>query len=56
MVDFWWQILCHIFSRKNRLKSFVTENFTTFFTSRKDICHLELTLGESSPKKRRINF
>ena len=28
---------------------FVTENFSTFFTARKDICHLELTLGASSP-------
>ena len=31
----------------------VTENFTTFFTSRKEICHLELTLGESSPDLQR---
>ena len=29
---------------------FVTENFTTFFTARKDICPLELTLGASSPE------
>ena len=28
----------------------VTKNFTTFLTSRKEIYHLELTLGESSPK------
>ena len=28
---------------------FVTESFTTFFTARKEICHLELTLGASSP-------
>ena len=25
--------------------NFVTENFTTFFTGRTSICHLELTLG-----------
>ena len=30
---------------------FVTENFTTFFTARIEICHLELTLGASSPKQ-----
>ena len=35
--------------RKKGLK-FVTENVTTFFTARKEICHLELTLGASSPK------
>ena len=35
--------------RKIGLK-FVTENFTTFSTARKEICHLELTLGASSPK------
>ena len=46
-VDFWWQISCQFSPGKIGLK-FVTENFTTFFTSRKDICHLELTLGESS--------
>ena len=28
----------------------VTENFPTFFTAREEICHLELTLGASSPK------
>ena len=28
---------------------FVTGNFATFFTARKEICHLELTLGASSP-------
>ena len=38
------------FPRRKRLK-FVTENFTTFFTARKEICHLELTLGPSLPKK-----
>ena len=37
-----------IFSRKIGFK-FVTENFTAFFTASKDICHLELTLGASSP-------
>ena len=37
------------FPRKNRLEFFVTENFTTLFTARKDICHLELTPGASSP-------
>ena len=31
--------------------TFVTKNFTTFFTARKEICHLELTLGESSPTR-----
>ena len=31
--------------------TFVTENFTTFVTARKEICHMELTLGASSPKK-----
>ena len=29
---------------------FVTENLTTFFTARKDICHLELAVGTFSPK------
>ena len=28
----------------------MTENFTTFLTARQQICHLELTLGASSPK------
>ena len=49
MLDFWWQIFCR-FSPGKRGVKFVTENFTTFFTSRKEICHLELTLRESSPK------
>ena len=44
-----------IFPRKMGLK-FVIENFTTFFTSRKEICHLELTLGESSPKESANRF
>ena len=29
--------------------NFVTENFTTFFTARKEICQMELTLGAFSP-------
>ena len=49
MVDFWWQIFCQFSPGKIGVK-FDTENFTTFFTARKDICHLELTLGTSSPK------
>ena len=36
------------FPQKIGLK-FVTENFTIFFTARKEICHLELSLGASSP-------
>ena len=39
-----------IFPRKKIGLNFVTENFTTFFAARKEICHLELTLGASSPK------
>ena len=38
-----------IFPRKMGLR-FGTENFTTFFTAREEICHLELTLGASSSK------
>ena len=37
------------FPLKNRLE-FVTKSFTTF-TARKEMCHLELTLGASSPNK-----
>ena len=48
MVDFGWQI----FSKEKRV---VTANFTTFFTARKDMCHLELTLGAFSPKKEQQN-
>ena len=39
-----------IFPRKIGLK-FVTKNFTTFFTARKETGHLDLTLGASLPKK-----
>ena len=49
MVDFWWQMFSLFSTRENA--EFFTENFTTFFTTRKDICHLELTLGVSSSKK-----
>ena len=48
MEDFWWKILCRFSSGKLGLK-LVTENSTTFFTVGKEICHLELTLGASSP-------
>ena len=49
----WWILLANFkaqFFPVNLGLKFVTENFTTFFTSRKKICHLELTLGSSSPK------
>ena len=49
VMDFWWQVFCWFSPGRKGLK-FVTENFTTFFTSREENCHLELTLGESSPK------
>ena len=43
----WWifggQIFCRFYPRKMGL-NFVTENFTTIFTARKEICHLELAL------------
>ena len=45
-----WEKFLSIFPRKIGL-TFVTENLTTFFTARKEICHLELTLGASSPNK-----
>ena len=35
VVDFWWQIFCRISLGKIGFK-FVTENFTTFFTARKE--------------------
>ena len=37
-----------IFSRKKSFK-LVTENFTTILHFKKEICHLELTLQDSSP-------
>ena len=40
------------FPKKKGLQ-FVTDNFTTFFTSRKELYHLELTLEDSS--RRRAN-
>ena len=42
-------ILSGNFSQEKRL-TFVTEDFTTFFTTRTESCDLELTLGASSPK------
>ena len=48
-----YQIFCQFSPGKIGLK-FVTENFTTFFTARKEICHLELTLGAFAPNKLRI--
>ena len=54
----WWIFggkTCVDFPRE-KMKS-VTENFTTFFTSRQEIRHLELTLGASSPNNSpRISF
>ena len=48
----WWifggKFSLSIFPRKWGL-NFNTENFTTFFTGRKESCHPELTLGASSP-------
>ena len=50
-MDFWWQMFCQFSPGKKKPElKFVTGNFTTFFTARKEICHLELTLGASSPK------
>ena len=49
VVDFWWQISGSL-PRKNRLQMFVTENFTTFFTTSKEICHLDFALGAFSRK------
>ena len=48
LVDFWWQIFCQFSPGKVGLK-FVTENFTEFFTAKKNICHLELALGAFLP-------
>ena len=48
MADFWWQSFCQFSPGKLGL-NFVTENFATFFTARKEIYHLELNLGASSP-------
>ena len=50
VVDFWWQIFCQFSPREIGLKH-DTESFTTFFTVRKEIYHLDLTLGASSPIK-----
>ena len=47
MVDFWWQIFCQLSPGKIGLK-FVTENFTAFFSARKEICHLQIALEASS--------
>ena len=35
----------------NFVSIFPQENFTAFFAARKEFCHLELTLGASSPKE-----
>ena len=43
------QIFCQ-FSPGEIGFNFVTENFTTFFNARKEMCHLELAPGASSPK------
>ena len=43
-----WQIFCQFFPGKKNF-NLVTENFATFFTPRKETCHLQLTLGASSP-------
>ena len=45
---FWWQAFCQISPGKIGL-NFVTENFTTFFIPRQKFCHVQLTLGASSP-------
>ena len=50
-VDFRWQMFSQFSPGKIGLK-FVTENFTTFSTAREENCHLELTLGASSPNER----
>ena len=50
MVDIWWQIFYQFSPEKIGL-NFVTENFTKFVTTRQEICHLELALGASLPKK-----
>ena len=46
VVDFWWQYFWQLSPGKIGLQ-FVTEDFTTFVTASKEICHLELTLGVS---------
>ena len=43
------QLFCRFSPGKRH--NICTENFTTFFTARKEICHLELTLGASPPKE-----
>ena len=50
----WWSLggkISDIFPGEVGLKS-VTENFTAFFNPTKDMCHLGLTLGASSPKRK----
>ena len=46
--NFRWQSFC-LFSSGEIGLVFVTENFATLFTARKETCHPELTLGASSP-------
>ena len=54
VVDFWWTFFCQC--PPGKIGSiFVTGNFATFFTARKESCHLELTLGASSPKMLRCS-
>ena len=48
VVDLWCQIFCRFSPGKIDLQ-FVTENFTVFFTARKEICQLELALGLCFP-------
>ena len=43
VVVFWWHIVRQFHRGKTGL-NFVTKNFTTFFTARIEICHVELTL------------
>ena len=37
------------FPQVNSSNALVTENFATFLTARKEICHLELARGAASP-------
>ena len=47
----WWIFGGRFFDdHGNIVLELVTENFTTFFTARKEDCHLKLTLRASSPK------
>ena len=54
----WWILVTKFcqFSPGNIGLTFVTDNFTTFFTARKEVCHLELTLVASSPNVLNWNF